>query len=113
MNPSNIKTDVIAQSDNFIAWKAQEPDEEVTYHLELNNVTVHFFIEEWEEFLEFKKAFVDIPEHTTGNLAETENYFLSCDLVDDHYLYSLELPGASLFYFEEDWQEICDLLRSL
>ena len=33
-------------------WKAEEPDGETTYHVELNNVTVHFFQEEWEEFLE-------------------------------------------------------------
>ena len=109
----NIKTDIIAQSDNFIAWKADEPDEEVTYHLELNNVTVHFFVEEWEEFLEFKKLFVDIPAGTTGTLAETENYLVSCEEIDGDLVYTLELTGASLFYFEEDWKEICNLLRSL
>lgn len=44
-------TDVIAETDNFLTWRAEEPDGEVTYHLELNNVTVHFFQEEWDEFL--------------------------------------------------------------
>jgi hypothetical protein len=33
-------------------WRAAEPDGETTYHLELNNVTVHFFQEEWDEFVE-------------------------------------------------------------
>ena len=46
------KTKTIAESDNFLAWKADEPDGETTYHLELNNVTVHFFEEEWKEFLQ-------------------------------------------------------------
>ena len=46
------ETQTIAETDNYIAWKAQEPDGETTYHLELNNVTLHFFQEEWEEFLE-------------------------------------------------------------
>jgi hypothetical protein len=32
-------------------WQAAEPDGEVTFHLQLNNVTVHFFQEEWDEFL--------------------------------------------------------------
>jgi hypothetical protein len=48
-------TETIAETDNFLAWKANEPDGEVTYHLELNNVTLHFFREEWTEFLELVK----------------------------------------------------------
>lgn len=51
-----IKTDTIAETDNFIAWRAQEPDGEVTYHLELSNLTIHFFMEEWEEFLELVRS---------------------------------------------------------
>jgi hypothetical protein len=49
----DINTQVIAETDNlhYQVWKADEPDGETTYHLELNNVTVHFFTEEWEEFL--------------------------------------------------------------
>jgi hypothetical protein len=46
------KTDVMAETDNYLAWKAEEPDGETTYHLELNNITLHFFQEEWDEFLE-------------------------------------------------------------
>jgi hypothetical protein len=51
-------TDVIAETDNYIAWLAKEPDGETTYHLELNNVTLHFFKEEWEEFLELVRALI-------------------------------------------------------
>ncbi len=49
------KTQVIAETDNYLAWRADEPDGETTYHLELNNVTLHFFGEEWEEFLKLAK----------------------------------------------------------
>lgn len=55
MNSSNNnepRTQTIAETDNFLAWKADEPDGETTYHIELNNVTVHFFEEEWTEFLQ-------------------------------------------------------------
>lgn len=45
------KTSTIAETENYMAWKADEPDGETTFHLELNNVTVHFFKEEWDEFL--------------------------------------------------------------
>ncbi len=49
------KTSTIAETENYMAWKADEPDSETTFHLELNNVTVHFFKEEWDEFLELIK----------------------------------------------------------
>ena len=49
----DFATQIIAETDNlhYQIWKADEPDGETTYHLELNNVTVHFFNEEWVEFL--------------------------------------------------------------
>ncbi len=47
----NLDTEVIAETDSYLAWRADEPDQESTFHLELNNVTVHFFEEEWREFL--------------------------------------------------------------
>ncbi|MFZ6031555.1 MAG: hypothetical protein ACOYYS_27920 [Chloroflexota bacterium] len=50
------QTEVIAETDNYIAWRAEEPDGETSYHLELNNVTLHFFAEEWEEFKQLVKA---------------------------------------------------------
>ena len=55
-NSNEPRTDTIAETENFIAWKAEEPDGEVTYHVELNNVTVHFFEEEWAEFLELARS---------------------------------------------------------
>jgi hypothetical protein len=51
-NDPEVTTTTIAETDNYMVWHAAEPDGEITYHLELNNVTVHFFREEWEEFLE-------------------------------------------------------------
>jgi hypothetical protein len=53
------KTETIAETDNYIAWRADEPDGEVSYHLELNNVTVHFFQEEWDEFLDLVRSLVE------------------------------------------------------
>lgn len=45
-------TSTLAETNNYIAWQSQEPDGETIYHLELNMVTVHFFEEEWREFLD-------------------------------------------------------------
>ncbi|HEX9018041.1 MAG TPA: hypothetical protein VF806_02580 [Anaerolineaceae bacterium] len=52
VNDHEPKTETIAETDNYLAWRAEEPDGETTYHLELNNVTLHFFQEEWTEFLD-------------------------------------------------------------
>ena len=46
----NMQTKTVSETDNFIIWEVEEPDGELTYHLELNNVTMHFFKEEWDEF---------------------------------------------------------------
>ena len=51
MESNEPKTETLAETENFMAWRAEEPDGETTYHLELNNLTVHFFDEEWKEFL--------------------------------------------------------------
>ena len=53
------KTQVIAETDNFVAWTADEPDSERTYHLELHNVTLHFFQEEWDEFMGLMRVLSD------------------------------------------------------
>ena len=49
------ETETLAETENYLVWKAEEPDGETTYHVELNNVTVHFFEEEWQEFLELAR----------------------------------------------------------
>jgi hypothetical protein len=49
-------TETLAETENYLVWKAEEPDGETTYHVELGNVTVHFFKEEWDEFLELVRA---------------------------------------------------------
>ena len=56
------KTETIAETENNMAWLAEEPDGETTYHLELNNVTLHFFNEEWTEFLDLMRLAIDFEE---------------------------------------------------
>lgn len=43
--------EILSETESFSMWRAKEPDGETTYHVELGTVTVHFFREEWEEFL--------------------------------------------------------------
>ncbi|MFQ5406860.1 MAG: hypothetical protein ACE5FI_00365 [Anaerolineales bacterium] len=60
--PDNIPempTSLLAETDDFSAWQIEEPDGETTYHLELNQVTLHFFREEWDEFLQLARQLLD------------------------------------------------------
>ncbi len=50
-NEQEPKIQTIVETENYSIWQAEEPDGETTYHLELNTVSVHFFREEWNEFL--------------------------------------------------------------
>ena len=51
-----IPTDTLSETENYSVWMSQEPDGEVTYHIEIGVVTLHFFDEEWEEFRELMQA---------------------------------------------------------
>jgi hypothetical protein len=53
---SDIPTNILAETQNYIVWTADEPDGEMTYNVELGNVTLHFFKEEWDEFLKLMKT---------------------------------------------------------
>jgi len=55
-NGKEPTTATLAETDNYMIWKAEEPDGETTYHIELNNITMHFFEEEWQEFTKLVKS---------------------------------------------------------
>ena len=65
--PLEPKTDTLAETENYMGWKAEEPDGETTYHLELNSVTLHFFQEEWDEFLELARNLLGKPGKGNGH----------------------------------------------
>ena len=52
------KSEMLAETGgfNYSVWKTVEPDGETTYQLQLNNLTVHFFQEEWNELLQLITA---------------------------------------------------------
>ena len=54
--PDNRDDQALAETDNYLVWEVSEPDGEITYHVELGAVTLHFFREEWEEFLRLMKV---------------------------------------------------------
>jgi hypothetical protein len=52
----DVTTTTLSETRNFMVYQAEEPDGEVTYHVELGQLTVHFFREEWDEFLELMRG---------------------------------------------------------
>ena len=56
MAEENIPTDTLAETANYQAWVSEEPDGEMVYHVEVGQVTLHFFKEEWDELLELIAA---------------------------------------------------------
>jgi hypothetical protein len=47
------KVQTLGESERYAIWVSNEPDlEEVIYHIELGNLTLHLFEDEWDEFAE-------------------------------------------------------------
>lgn len=55
-NNQDSPSRAIAETENYMVWEVREPDDEVTYHVELGALTLHFFREEWREFLQLTKV---------------------------------------------------------
>jgi len=87
-------TDTLAETENFMAWRADEPDGEVTYYLQLGRATINFFMEEWDELR------ASIPELKKAKSDEDGMYAVSFDNVD------VWMDG-------DDWAEFLSLLRDL
>ncbi len=51
-NDHEPKIQTIVETENNLIYRSEDPDGETTYNLQLNNVTINFFQEEWDEFLD-------------------------------------------------------------
>ena len=58
-NGGPMNVEVLAETDSFSAWRVEEPDGEVTYHIEFGSVTLHFFREEWDEALDLFRMLLE------------------------------------------------------
>lgn len=56
MAQDDPNTQALSETANFAVYSAEEMDGEVTYHIELDKVTLHFFREEFEELLQLLRA---------------------------------------------------------
>ena len=93
-NSQDPQTETLAETENFMAWRADEPDDETTYYLQLGRATINFFMEEWDELL------ASIPELTQAKPNEEGMYAVSFDNVD-------------VWMDDEDWTEFMQILHGL
>jgi hypothetical protein len=94
----DIPIETIAETPNYTIWAADEPDDEKTYHLELGPVTVHFFDEEWDEFIELiREAAKQV------NVADDEE--------DDAT--EVELDWGTLYFMKDEWEEFLQLIEQV
>lgn len=93
---SDIPVNSLAETENYTAWSADEPDGERTYHLELGPVTAHFFQEEWDEFIEMIR----------GAAQEAPSQ-------DEEEDIEVELDWGSLYFTREEWEEFQSLVKQL
>ena len=56
------KYEVIAETTNLLAWKGEDADGEVCYHLEIGNTMLTFYTEEWIEMLDLLRQIVSHAE---------------------------------------------------
>lgn len=57
---SDTEITTLVETEDCFFYTAKEPDGEITYHLQINNVTMHFFLEEWQSALDFLKKVVEV-----------------------------------------------------
>ncbi len=98
MLPINVET--LTETDNYAIWRADDPDE-VTYHVEIGPVTLHFFNEEWDEFVELIRE--------SANVANEPNE--DADDEEGEDAIAIELDWGSLVFTMEEWAEFLTLIE--
>ena len=44
---------MLGETQDYAVWVSEEPEHDaLIYHIELGNITIHLFSEEWEEFVD-------------------------------------------------------------
>ena len=95
----DIPIETIAETANYTVWTADEPDDEKTYHLELGPVTVHFFDEEWDEFVEL------IREAAKETNADPDG--------EEEEATEVELDWGTLYFAKDEWEEFLKLIEQV
>jgi hypothetical protein len=111
----DIPVETMAETENYTIWTALEPDGENTFHIELGPVTVHFFHEEWQDFLVLiREAIANPPQPDAGS--EAASATAGDDAADDDDAVpgvQIELDWGTLDFEMGEWAEFVELIEQL
>jgi hypothetical protein len=93
----DINIETLSETENYTVWRADEPDHESTYHVEIGPVTAHFFEEEWQNF-------VQLIRDSAAEFAETGG---------DQEDVEVELDWGTMIFNPDEWQEFANLMRQV
>jgi hypothetical protein len=54
------EVEILHETERYTVWRAKEPDGETQYHVGIENVSLHFFEEEWQEFLSVMRRVLEM-----------------------------------------------------
>ncbi|MEZ4670488.1 MAG: hypothetical protein R3E39_21480 [Anaerolineae bacterium] len=107
--PDDVQTESLAVSENYAAWMSLDPDGEVTYHIELGTITVHLFPEEWHEVVSIMRQ----QQVKTEAEPIIDGYTVwASEDADGDVMYNLELGDATLYFEEDEWVEVVELMHT-
>lgn len=107
--PNEVQTESLAVTENYAAWVSIDPDDEITYHIELGTITVHLFPEEWNEFVTLIR---DQKVQTEADPVIDRFAIWASEDADGDQLYNLELGEATLYFIDEEWIEVVELIHA-
>lgn len=104
-----VQTESLSVTENYAAWVSVDPDGEITYHIELGTITVHLFPEEWDEVVKLIRD----QKVQSEVAAVIDRYAVwTSEDADGDLLYNLELGEATLYFPEDEWVEVVELLHA-
>jgi hypothetical protein len=96
----NIDIETLAETENYTIWRADEPDGEATYHVEIGPVTAHFFTEEWNDFVQLiRDSAAEFAQ--LGDPGED----------DEDEDVEIELDWGSMLFSPDEWEEFVQLIK--
>ena len=107
--PDEVQTESLSVTENYAAWVSFDPDGEVTYHIELGTITVHLFPEEWDEIVTLIRD--QKVQAEAAPVIDRYAVWVDSD-ADGDTLYNLEVGEATLYFAEEEWVEVVELMHA-
>lgn len=111
----DINIETLSETENYTIWRADEPDGESTYHVEIGPVTAHFFNEEWTDFVQLirNSAAEFANQAANAERAEGEGDSNGEEESEESEDVEVELDWGSMLFSPDEWQEFVQLINQV